>query len=73
MVAAKQADAKTVAVLRQKLTQPNTTLSQKYRILFSLRNIAGPDAEEAMLQGATQHRQQRFLSSLSELCATHRT
>ena len=63
MVAATQADAKTVAVLRQKLTRPNTTLSQKYRILFSLRNIAGPDAEEAMLQGTTNKCQTAALHS----------
>lgn len=51
MVAAKTADPATVAVLRQKLANPATTLSQKYRILFSLRNVPGSDAEEAMLLG----------------------
>ena len=45
------ADPAVVAKLRAKLTDPSTTLAQKYRILFSLRNLAGPEAHEAMLLG----------------------
>ena len=51
MVAAKAVDANVVAALRHKLVQPDTSLSQKYRILFSLRSIPGPAAEEAIVEG----------------------
>ena len=51
MVAAKAVDADIVATLRHKLVQPGTTLSQKYRVLFSLRNIPGPAAGEAIVEG----------------------
>ena len=51
MVAAKAVDADIAAALRHKLVQPATTLSQKYRVLFSLRNIPGPAAGEAIVEG----------------------
>lgn len=51
MVAAKRTDIDVVATLRHKLVQPETTLSQKYRVLFSLRNIPGSAAESAIVQG----------------------
>lgn len=51
MVAAKAVDFDTVAALRCKLLQRDTSLSQKYRILFSLRNIPGEAAEEAIVAG----------------------
>ena len=51
MVSATAATDGVVARLRQKLVHPATTLSQKYRVLFSLRNIAGPAAENAIIQG----------------------
>ena len=41
-----------VQALLDKLTAPTTSLAQKYRILFSLRGIAGEDAHAAMLEGA---------------------
>eukprot|EP00887_Chlorella_sp_A99_P006698 scaffold3.g6698.t1 len=40
-----------VEALRRKLADPSTRLEQKYRVLFSLRNIAGPEAHAAMLEG----------------------
>jgi len=51
MVSAKTADDTVVAALRHKLVQPDTSLSQKYRVLFSLRNIPGSAAEEAIVEG----------------------
>ena len=47
----REVDPSVVAKLKLKLSDSSTTLPQKYRILFSLRNIAGPDAHEAMLLG----------------------
>ena len=47
----READPAVVAKLREKIVNPETTLSQKYRILFSLRNLAGAEAHEAMLLG----------------------
>lgn len=75
MGAATAADPKTIAVLRQKLANPATTLSQKYRILFSLRNIPGPDAEEAMLLGTgptsrQAQPRQSACTHLGQLCAS---
>ena len=52
MAALVEKDAAVVETLRQKLVAPTTTLSQKYRILFSLRGIAGQEAHAAMLEGA---------------------
>ena len=51
MVAAKAVDAAIVAALQSKLVQPDTTLSQKYRVLFSLRNIPGSAAGQAIVEG----------------------
>ena len=45
------ADAAVVEALRRKLGDPSTTLPQKYRVLFSLRNLQGQEAHAAMLQG----------------------
>ena len=44
-------DGAVVAALRGKLGDPASTLPQKYRVLFSLRNIAGEEAHAAMLTG----------------------
>ena len=41
-----------VAALRRKLRDPSTRLEHKYRILFSLRGLAGSEAHAAMLEGA---------------------
>ena len=51
----READPEVVAKLRTKLADSSTTLSQKYRILFSLRNLAGSDAHDAMLLGNSRH------------------
>lgn len=40
-----------IEALRLKLTDPATSLPQRYRVLFSLRNIQGPQAHAAMLEG----------------------
>ena len=53
MVSAKIADDNVVASLRRKLVHPETSLSQKYRVLFSLRNIPGAAAEQAIVEGHT--------------------
>lgn len=37
--------------LRCKLTDPTASLPEKYRVLFSLRNVKGQLAQEALLQG----------------------
>ena len=47
-----QVEPEVVQALRRKLADPSTTLPQKYRVLFSLRNIAGEEAHGAMLVGA---------------------
>eukprot|EP00798_Chlamydomonas_sp_ICE-L_P024280 gene24280-9879_t len=44
-----EVDAETIDNLRAKLTAPDTDLAEKYRVLFSLRNIAGEAAHQAML------------------------
>jgi len=45
------AGADTVARFERKLTDQGTSLAEKYRILFSLRNISGDQAHAAMLTG----------------------
>jgi deoxyhypusine monooxygenase len=45
------ASADTVARFERKLTDQGTSLAEKYRILFSLRNISGDQAHAAMLTG----------------------
>jgi hypothetical protein len=44
-------DPRVVESLRDKFLAPTTSLPEKYRILFSLRNIAGEKAHDAMLLG----------------------
>jgi len=51
MVSAKVSDDAVVAGLRRKLVHPHTSLSQKYRVLFSLRNTPGSAAEAAIVEG----------------------
>lgn len=46
-----EVDDSVVADLRKKLVDPNTSLPEKYRCLFSLRNVKGPAAHEALTQG----------------------
>lgn len=41
----------TVASLEAKLRAPETSLPEKYRVLFSLRNIQGREAHEALELG----------------------
>lgn len=53
MVATKAVDADIVAALRHKLVQPGTSLSHKYRVLFSLRNIPGMESGEAIIEGTS--------------------
>ena len=48
----KQADPEVVEALRRKLQDKATSLEAKYRVLFSLRNIEGSQAQAAMLEGA---------------------
>jgi hypothetical protein len=44
-------DPRVVESLGDKFVEPTTSLPEKYRILFSLRNIAGEKAHDAMLLG----------------------
>ncbi|KAI3436262.1 hypothetical protein D9Q98_002315 [Chlorella vulgaris] len=46
-----QHDDEVVQALLNKLRRPDTDLPAKYRVLFSLRSIAGPGAHAAMLEG----------------------
>ena len=41
-----------VSALQAKLVAPGTTLAQKYRVLFSLRNVKGEQAHQALETGA---------------------
>ncbi len=52
MAALGERDDAVVQGLLDKLRNPATSLPAKYRILFSLRGIAGPAAHAAMLEGA---------------------
>lgn len=40
-----------VSRLHKKLVDPSTSLPEKYRVMFSLRNVEGELANEALLQG----------------------
>jgi deoxyhypusine monooxygenase len=51
MVALKEVDGEIIANLERKLQLETTSLPEKYRILFSLRNIKGERAHRAMLKG----------------------
>ena len=67
MVSAKMSDDNIVASLRRKLVNSETSLSQKYRVLFSLRNIPGPAAEQAIVEGqnaTTTHIVQRSIRAV---------
>ncbi len=41
-----------VADLKKKLVDPNSSLPEKYRVLFSLRNVKGAAAHDALELGA---------------------
>ena len=47
----REVPAAVVESLRAKLSDPSTRLEHKYRMLFSLRGITGPEAHAAMLDG----------------------
>ena len=49
-----------VEALRVKLLSPKTSLPQKYRVLFSLRNIAGEAARQALAEGETTAGPRRY-------------
>ncbi len=51
MTAGRHVDDTVVEALRLKLLSPKTSLPQKYRVLFSLRNIAGEAARQALAEG----------------------
>ncbi len=65
MVSAKVSDDTVVAGLRRKLVHPHTSLSQKYRVLFSLRNMPGSAAEAAIVEG-------KRATSSQIVCRAHR-
>lgn len=43
-----------IEALLSKLVNPNSSLSEKYRVLFSLRNLSGSASHGALLQGRLQ-------------------
>ncbi len=47
-----EVDDSVVLDLKQKLTSSDTSLPEKYRVLFSLRNVQGALAHEALELGA---------------------
>ncbi|GAB4823292.1 hypothetical protein N2152v2_010338 [Parachlorella kessleri] len=47
----KKVEPSVVEALKRKLTDPSTSLPQRYRVLFSLRNVQGAEAHAAMLEG----------------------
>jgi hypothetical protein len=49
----READPLVVEGLRRKLIDSSTSLSQKYRVLFSLRNISGANSHLAIMEGAS--------------------
>ena len=51
VVAQAQLSQHDIHVLRAKLLSPSTTLAQKYRVLFALRNSSCQTSHEAMLLG----------------------
>lgn len=50
-----EAEPETVQKLHQKLVHEETGLPEKYRVLFSLRNVKGNLAHEALLTGMEQY------------------
>lgn len=46
-----EVDEKTVATMRAKLEDKSTSLPEKYRVMFSLRNVEGDQANKALLHG----------------------
>uniref|UniRef100_A0A7S0YGD3 Deoxyhypusine hydroxylase n=1 Tax=Polytomella parva TaxID=51329 RepID=A0A7S0YGD3_9CHLO len=50
MVQLIEADVNVIADLRRKLISPDTKLSEKYRVLFSLRNVKNQEAQDALLE-----------------------
>lgn len=55
MVAERIVSDKVIEELRGKLTDASTSLPHKYRVLFSLRNIKGEAAREALAAGVLPH------------------
>ncbi len=78
MVAAQaQLSQDDIHVLRAKLLSPSTTLAQKYRVLFALRNSSCRTSHEAMLLGEpAEHRASLYALAqgqwliASALCST---
>lgn len=58
MTALKEVSDDVVKSLETRLKDTSTSLSDKYRILFSLRNIKGESAHKAMLTGALHAQKQ---------------
>lgn len=74
MVGLLEVPAEKINKLRNKLEDAATTLPEKYRVLFSLRNVAGPDAHAALAQGGARvcARGSHALGTLNMFaCAAH--
>lgn len=65
-----EAAPEVIGALEAKLTDPTSTLAQKYRVLFSLRNLAGEQAHRALEAGAVTFWRLNH-ASCSHLAATH--
>lgn len=52
MATLRDADDAVIAALKSKLQNCSTSLPEKYRILFSLRNLKGPAAHDALQTGS---------------------
>lgn len=68
MTELRRVDPAVVEALKAKLADPVTSLSAKYRILFSLRNIEGENAHDAMLIGALDGGADDLLDSACLAC-----
>ena len=51
----KEASLAAIDALRQKLVDSKSTLPQKYRVLFSLRNLTDSESHKALMQGMGYH------------------
>ncbi len=56
MAELKEIDPALASQLRSKLISPDTDITERYRVLFSLRNVKGEVAQDALVQcGCSLH------------------
>jgi hypothetical protein len=71
MAILRDADEAVIAALKSKLQNCSTSLPEKYRILFSLRNLKGPAAHDALQTGALYATECSCYSSLTVAKRVH--